>query len=87
MKISRVAPFIVLMIVLSLIPIIICGWEAIYYLKDDNFAMLPITALGMALGCYGLGFAVNFDSNSDSDITNDRKANDNELAISLDTDD
>lgn len=73
MKISRADPFVILMIVLSLIPIIICGWEAVYYLHDDNYAMLPITALGITLGLYGLGFAISFNSSNPSDITNDRE--------------
>jgi len=71
MKMSRANPLRILLIILSLIPIIVCGWEAVYYLKDDNYAMLPIIAIGMALGSYGLGIAINFNSPSSSNITND----------------
>ncbi len=92
MKISKANPFVILMIILSLIPIIICGWEAVYYLNDGNDAMLPIAALGIALGSYGLGIAISFNSPSSSDIINDRKQIENkaktkQLGISLATDD
>lgn len=48
----------IVMIILSLVPIILCGWEAVYYIKEDNFAMLPIVVIGLSIGLGALALAI-----------------------------